>query len=85
GPGATRLEVIRERMAFWSALAEDEGRTARVAGVHRPVRIPVARGDLVEALDALLGIVFRHTPEGRPFLVLKFSASPHRNVTNRSP
>lgn len=69
GAGCDAAEVIRERMAFWSALAEDEGRTARVAGVDRPVRIPVARGDLVAALDALLGNVFRHTPEGTPFAV----------------
>ncbi len=57
-------EVIRERMAFWSALAEDEGREARVAGAERPVRVPVARAELAAAVDALLGNVFRHTAEG---------------------
>ncbi|WP_181768470.1 HAMP domain-containing sensor histidine kinase [Streptomyces albidus (ex Kaewkla and Franco 2022)] len=62
-------EVIRERMAFWSALAEDEGREARLAGVERPVRVPVARGELVAALDAMLGNVFRHTPVGTAFSV----------------
>ncbi|MFH8347099.1 sensor histidine kinase [Streptomyces sp. NPDC018045] len=62
-------EVIRERMDFWSALAEDEGRTVRVAGADRPVRIPVARPDLAAALDAMLGNVFRHTPEGTAFAV----------------
>ena len=56
-------------MAFWSALAEDEGRKWRVAGADRPVRIPVARADLAAALDALLGNVFRHTPEGTAFAV----------------
>jgi signal transduction histidine kinase len=56
-------------MEFWSALAEDEGRKWRVAGVDRPVRIPVARADLAAALDALLGNVFRHTPEGTAFAV----------------
>ncbi|MGW4030485.1 sensor histidine kinase [Streptomyces sp. NPDC004838] len=69
GVGCDASEVIRERMAFWSALAEDEGRTVRVAGVDRPVRIPVARSDLVAALDALLGNVFRHTAEGTAFSV----------------
>ncbi|MFE6664695.1 sensor histidine kinase [Streptomyces sp. NPDC057697] len=67
--GCDAAEVIRERMAFWSALAEDEGRAAGVAGVERPVRVPVARADLVAALDALLGNVFRHTPEGTAFSV----------------
>ncbi|UKY50402.1 sensor histidine kinase [Streptomyces inhibens] len=67
--GCDAAEVIRERMAFWSALAEDEGRTVRIAGADRPVRIPVARPELAAALDAMLGNVFRHTPEGTAFAV----------------
>ncbi|MFJ1645800.1 ATP-binding protein [Streptomyces sp. NPDC088258] len=67
--GCDASEVVRERMDFWSALAEDEGRTVRLAGVGRPVRIPVARAELAAALDALLGNVFRHTPEGTDFSV----------------
>ncbi|MER6910678.1 HAMP domain-containing sensor histidine kinase [Streptomyces sp. NPDC000594] len=69
GAGCDASEVVRERMDFWSALAEDEGRKVRVAGVERPVRIPVARSELVTALDALLGNVFRHTAEGTAFSV----------------
>lgn len=69
GAGCDACEVIRERMEFWSALAEDQGREVRLAGVERPVRIPVARADLVAVLDALLGNVFRHTPEGTAFSV----------------
>ncbi|WAZ21959.1 HAMP domain-containing histidine kinase [Streptomyces cinnabarinus] len=69
GAGCDAAEVVRERMEFWSALAEDEGRKVRVAGVDRPVRIPVARADLAAALDALLGNVFRHTSEGTAFAV----------------
>ncbi|MEU8027410.1 HAMP domain-containing sensor histidine kinase [Streptomyces sp. NPDC049099] len=69
GAGCDVAEVVRERMEFWSALAEDEGRTWRVAGIERPVRIPVARADLAAALDALLGNVFRHTAEGTAFAV----------------
>ncbi|MFC9244488.1 sensor histidine kinase [Streptomyces sp. NPDC057136] len=67
--GCDASEVIRERMGFWSALAEDEGRTVRLAGVDRTVRIPVARPELAAALDALLGNVFRHTTEGTAFSV----------------
>ncbi|MEU8762061.1 HAMP domain-containing sensor histidine kinase [Streptomyces sp. NPDC048659] len=67
--GCDASEVVRERMDFWSALAEDEDRTVRVAGVDAPVRIPVARPELVAALDALLGNVFRHTPVGTAFSV----------------
>ncbi|MFD7027132.1 sensor histidine kinase [Streptomyces sp. NPDC059917] len=69
GGGCDASEVIRERMDFWSALAEDEGREVRLAGVDRVVRIPVARPELAAALDAMLGNVFRHTPEGTPFAV----------------
>ncbi|QNP63444.1 sensor histidine kinase [Streptomyces genisteinicus] len=69
GAGCDVSEVVRERMAFWSALAEDEGRKVRLAGVDRPVRIPVARPELAAALDALLGNVFRHTAEGTAFSV----------------
>ncbi|MFJ9621633.1 sensor histidine kinase [Streptomyces sp. NPDC101181] len=69
GAGCDASEVIRERMGFWSALAEDEGREVRLAGVDRTVRLPVARPELAAALDALLGNVFRHTPEGTAFAV----------------
>ncbi|THA72219.1 HAMP domain-containing histidine kinase [Streptomyces sp. A0958] len=69
GAGCDACEVIRERMAFWSALAEDEGREVRLAGVDRTVRIPVARAELAAVLDALPGNVFRHTPEGTAFAV----------------
>ncbi|MEU4109846.1 HAMP domain-containing sensor histidine kinase [Streptomyces sp. NPDC027717] len=69
GAGCDVAEVVRGRMEFWSALAEDEGRKWRVAGAERPVRVPVARADLAAALDALLGNVFRHTAEGTAFAV----------------
>ncbi|MGW2208175.1 sensor histidine kinase [Streptomyces sp. NPDC001781] len=69
GAGCDVAEVVRERMEFWSALAEDEGRKWRVAGAERPVRVPVARADLAAALDALLSNVFRHTAEGTAFAV----------------
>ncbi|MCS0605311.1 HAMP domain-containing histidine kinase [Streptomyces sp. LP11] len=69
GVGCDAAEVVRRRMEFWSALAEDEGRTWRLAGVDHPVRVPVARTDLAAALDALLGNVFRHTSEGTAFAV----------------
>ncbi|MFI1258322.1 sensor histidine kinase [Streptomyces netropsis] len=67
--GCDACEVIRDRMDFWSALAEDEGRAVRLAGVEATVRVPVARPELVAALDSMLGNVFRHTPEGTAFAV----------------
>ncbi|MFD9247875.1 sensor histidine kinase, partial [Streptomyces sp. NPDC059556] len=52
-----------------SARAEACGRRVLYGVVERPVRIPVARPELVAALDALLGNVFRHTPEGTAFSI----------------
>jgi signal transduction histidine kinase len=64
GAGCDAAAVVGERLRFWSVLAEEEGRsvTARIAGGPLPVR--VAAGDLGAAVDALLGNVFAHTPEG---------------------
>jgi signal transduction histidine kinase len=62
-------EVVRERMAFWSAVADDQSRPYRVVGADRVAPVQVARGDLAAALDALLGNVFRYTPQGTPFEV----------------
>lgn len=67
--GCDAAEVIRERVGFWSALAEDEGRPWQLAGADAPVQVPVQRGDLAAAIDALLGNVFRHTSMGTAFAV----------------
>ncbi|MEU7095430.1 sensor histidine kinase [Kitasatospora aureofaciens] len=67
--GCDAAEVIRERVGFWSALAEDEGRRWQLAGAERPAPVPVQRGDLAAAVDALLGNVFRHTAVGTAFSV----------------
>ncbi|MER7704201.1 HAMP domain-containing sensor histidine kinase [Kitasatospora sp. NPDC097605] len=67
--GCDAAEVIRERVGFWSALAEDEGRPWQLAGAEHETPVPVQRGDLAAAVDALLGNVFRHTTVGTAFSV----------------
>src|SRR3954471_3577372 len=62
-------DVLRDRMAFWSALAEDQGRDCTLVGAEQPVVVPIVRGELSAVLDSLLGNVFRHTPEGTAFMV----------------
>lgn len=68
--GTTTFEdVVRARADFWAPLAEDQGRTATVLVpfTATPVAVPVA--DLEAAVDALLGNVFAHTPEGTAYRV----------------
>ena len=62
-------EVVRERMVFWSALAGDQNRPNQVVGGHLRIPVPVARAELAAALDAVLGNVFRYTPQGTAFEV----------------
>jgi signal transduction histidine kinase len=62
-------EVVRERMVFWSALAGDQNRRYQVVGAHLRIPVPVARAELAAALDAVLGNVFRYTPQGTAFEV----------------
>ncbi|MET0425213.1 MAG: HAMP domain-containing sensor histidine kinase [Actinoplanes sp.] len=62
-------EVVRERMVFWSALAGDQDRKYRVIGAQLRIPVPVARAELAAALDAVLGNVFRYTPQGTAFEV----------------
>lgn len=67
--GCDAAEVLRERLVFWSALAEDQGRPWQLAGAENPSRVPVTAADLGAAVDALLGNVFRYTPQGTAFRV----------------
>jgi signal transduction histidine kinase len=61
--------VVAERVDFWSALAEEEGRTARLSLPPGPCPVRVAPADLEAAMDALLGNVLAHTPTGVDFTV----------------
>ncbi|MGN9907113.1 HAMP domain-containing protein [Phytohabitans sp. LJ34] len=65
--GCDAAAVVRDRVAFWAVLAEDTGRDVRLDLVDGPLPVPVAADDLAAAVDALLGNVFAHTPDGTPF------------------
>ncbi len=62
-------EVTRQRVSFWAALAEEEGRPFQVDTPDWPCPVPVGAQDLVAVLDALLGNVLAHTPPGTAFWV----------------
>ncbi|MER7281783.1 ATP-binding protein [Dactylosporangium sp. NPDC000244] len=68
-PECDAAAVVAERVAFWSVLAEDQGRAVRTALDPGPLPVAVAAADLAAALDALLGNVFAHTDEGVGFAV----------------
>jgi signal transduction histidine kinase len=71
-PGPVRCDagqVLADRLAFWSALAEDQGRAWRFVGGGVPAPVPVAATDLAGVMDVLLGNVFRHTDERVGFSV----------------
>lgn len=65
--GCDAAEVVTERAAYWWVLAEDQGRHCRVSSPGHPVPVAVGRDRLATALDALIGNVFHHTPEGTAF------------------
>ncbi|TKK78834.1 HAMP domain-containing histidine kinase, partial [Herbidospora galbida] len=69
GPGCDAAEVVAERVAFWSALADDQNRPRSVRLSPGPLPVPVRAEDLAALVDLLLENVFAHTPEGTAFAV----------------
>jgi len=63
------VDVLAERLAFWAVLAEDHGRRWEIRGADHPIHLKVPRADLIAAVDALLGNVFEHTPQGTPLRI----------------
>ncbi|GGK72030.1 two-component sensor histidine kinase [Planomonospora parontospora subsp. parontospora] len=61
------VAVVGDRVAFWSVLAEDQGRTVELDLCPGPRTVAVSAGDLAACVDALLGNVFAHTDEETPF------------------
>jgi signal transduction histidine kinase len=67
--GCDAAAVVAERVAFWAVLAEDTDRAVRTDVVPGPLPVAVGRPDLEALVDALLGNVFAHTPDGAAFAV----------------
>ena len=67
--GCDARAVVSERAAFWSALAEDQGRPVRVELPPDPVRVALEPTDLTDMLDVLVDNVFAHTPEDAGFSI----------------
>ncbi len=69
GPGVITdvAEIVRDRVRFWGALAEDQGRKWSSHVASGSLRTVAPAGDIAAALDALLGNVLAHTPDGAPY------------------
>jgi signal transduction histidine kinase len=67
GAGSDATAVVADRVRFWSVLAEEERRAVSVDLPAQPLPVRVAAADLAAAVDALLGNVFAHTPDGTAF------------------
>jgi signal transduction histidine kinase len=75
-PSCDATAVVAERVAFWSALADDQGRRVEVSLPDGPVLVRAAAEDLAAAVDALLENVVAHTPEGTAFRVRLTATAP---------
>ena len=63
-------QVVAERVAFWSALAEEQGREMRMSvQPDRELRARLDAADLCDVVDVLIDNVFAHTDEGVPLEV----------------
>ncbi|MEO6088080.1 MAG: HAMP domain-containing sensor histidine kinase [Umezawaea sp.] len=54
--------VVRSRMVFWTAYAEDQGRICDVDLPYEPTPVALSAESLSAVVDALMDNVFHHTP-----------------------
>lgn len=77
GPAATQpparpsetTEVVARRLDFWSVLAAQQDRVCERSFTPRSTPVLFPEDDLAAVVDALIGNVFRHTPQGTAFAV----------------
>jgi signal transduction histidine kinase len=68
-PSADLVHTVGSRMAFWTALAREQGRPfeLNLASGSRHVHLP--RDEIDAIVDVLIGNIFAHTSESTPFRV----------------
>ncbi len=64
GSSCDAAAVVRARTAFWSPLAEDQGRRMVTRVDASPLRAHMSATDLQDVVDILVDNVFAHTQEG---------------------
>ena len=65
--GCDLAEVVRERVEYWRALAEDQDRSVRVELPSGAVPVELSRLDAADVVDILIDNVFAHTGEAVDF------------------
>jgi len=68
-PAADLVDVVAQRLAFWSPLAEDTRRSIETRHPDHPIFVRLSDADAATLVDVLLDNVFTHTPEGTSVLV----------------
>ncbi|WP_300680907.1 HAMP domain-containing sensor histidine kinase [Nocardioides sp.] len=63
-PRCDAVAVVADRVAFWTPLAQDQGRAVGARMPSGPVEVRAAAEDLAAVLDALIENVIAHTDEG---------------------
>ncbi|MBT2389263.1 HAMP domain-containing histidine kinase [Streptomyces sp. ISL-1] len=74
-------QVVAMRLDFWSVLATQQDRLCERSFTPRPTPIAFPEDDLAAVVDALIGNVFRHTPQGTAFAVRVERADRHVLLT----
>ncbi|MFC4333591.1 HAMP domain-containing protein [Salininema proteolyticum] len=69
GPVCDITALVRERIAFWEVLAEETGRRVGSFLPGEAIPVGVEESEARDAMDAALGNVFAHTPDGTGFSV----------------
>ncbi|MFI0572499.1 sensor histidine kinase [Streptomyces tendae] len=85
GPGTAKscdvAEVVTMRLDFWSVLAAQQERPFERSLTPRPTPVAFPEDDLAAVVDALIGNVFRHTPQGTRFVVRVERRDRHVHLT----
>ncbi|MFC0627552.1 HAMP domain-containing sensor histidine kinase [Kribbella deserti] len=63
------VAAVRARAEFWKVLADDQDRELTIDLPAGPIPVRLAKAELDSAVDALLGNVFAHTPDGAPIAI----------------
>ena len=85
--GCDLAEAVHERVEYWRALAEDQGRSVQVDLPQGPMPVGLGRLDADDVVDILIDNVFAHTGEAVDFGVSVWldEGTVHLKVHDRGP